>query len=112
MSQLSLYQHYKQQEEHLLTLDDIPYPNDLKFLSLTKINELIQLFISAQDVRQSSKNTYRRTLRQYFSWVDHKGYDLSLVARPQIIEYKTDLLNSGLSAFTVCSYISSAIPCL
>ena len=106
MSQQSQYKYYKQQEEQLLNLDDSPYPTYLELLKLTKINALIQLFISAQDVRQSSKNTYCRTLRQYFSWVDQKGYDLSLVARPQIIEYKINLLNSGLSSLTIASYIS------
>jgi integrase/recombinase XerD len=107
MSQLALYQHYKQQEEQLFILEDSPYPNELEDLKQTRINELIQAFISAQDVRESSKNTYRRTLKQYFSWIDRKGYDLSLVLRHQVIEYKTDLLNSGLSALTVGSYISS-----
>ena len=72
-----------------------------------RINELIQAFIFAQDVRQSSKNTYQRTLKQYFAWINRKKYDLSLVARPQILEFKTDLLNSGLLALTVGSYISS-----
>ena len=77
------------------------------YVSEARINELIQAFILAQDVRQSSKNTYQRTLKQYFAWINRKKYDLSQVARPQILEFKTDLLNSGLSALTVGSYISS-----
>jgi len=107
MNQLSINQLDKHQEEQLLILEDSPYPSDLEITKFMKFIELIQIFISAQDVRESSKNTYRRTLKQYFTWIDHKGYDLSLVARPQIIEYNTDLLNSGMSALTVGSYISS-----
>jgi integrase/recombinase XerC/integrase/recombinase XerD len=75
--------------------------------SSDRMSYLIQAFISAQVVKQSSKSTYHRTLRQYFAWIDHKGYDLTQVARPQIIEYKTDLLDSALSALTVGSYIIS-----
>jgi site-specific recombinase XerD len=71
--------------------------------SSDQMSDFIQAFISAQDVKQSSRNTYHRTLRQYFVWIDHKGYDLTQVARPQIIEYKTGPLNSGLSALTAGS---------
>jgi hypothetical protein len=91
-------------------LIDIEYHPDEMHLSpyssATRIIELIQAYISAQDVRQSSKNTCQRNFKQYFSWIKRKGYDLSQVARQQIPEYKTDLLNSGLSALTVGSYIS------
>jgi integrase/recombinase XerC/integrase/recombinase XerD len=72
-----------------------------------RIEELVDSFIAAQDVRQSSKLLYRRTLKQYFSWVTKKYYLLSQIARPQLIEYKEDLLASGMSSLTVGSYITS-----
>ncbi len=49
--------------------------------SSDQMSDLIKAFISAQDVKQSSKNTYHRTLKQYFVWIDHKGYNLDQVAR-------------------------------
>ena len=61
----------------------------------------------AQDVKQSSKLLYRRTLKQYFNWVESKSYLLSEIARPQLLEYKDELLNSKLSSLTVGSYITS-----
>jgi integrase/recombinase XerC/integrase/recombinase XerD len=72
-----------------------------------RIDELVDSFIEAQDVKQSSKKLYRRTLKQYFNWVTTKDYLLSEIARPQIIEYKEDLLSSGMSSLTVGSYITS-----
>ncbi len=72
-----------------------------------RIEELIDSFIDNQDVRQSSKNVYRRTLQQYLAWVEGKVYLLSQIARPQILEYKEELLNSGKSSLTVGSYITS-----
>lgn len=72
-----------------------------------RIGELTDAFITAQDVKPSSRASYRRSLRQYFAWVDKKGYQLSEIARPQLLEYKEDLLASGLTSLTVASYITS-----
>ena len=72
-----------------------------------RIKELVDSFIDAQDVKPSSKLLYRRTLRQYFSWVERKGYLLSEISRPQLLAYKDELLSSGHSSLTVGSYITS-----
>jgi integrase/recombinase XerC/integrase/recombinase XerD len=80
---------------------------DIATLSPQRIAELVDSFIAAQDVKQSSKLLYRRTLKQYFIWVTKKAYLLSEIARPQLIEYKEELLASGMSSLTVGSYITS-----
>lgn len=72
-----------------------------------RLEELLDSFIEAQDIKPNSKQLYRRTLKQYFNWLSIKGYRLSDVARPQIIEYKEDLLNSGKSSLTTGSYITA-----
>ena len=72
-----------------------------------RIEELVDRFIDDRDVKESSKRLYRRTLKQYFNWVNNKGYLLSEIARPQLIEYKEELLSSGKSSLTVGSYITS-----
>ena len=72
-----------------------------------RLEELVDSFINAQDVKASSKGLYRRTLKQYFNWVERKGYLLSEIARTQLLEYKEDLLGSGMSSLTVGSYITS-----
>lgn len=72
-----------------------------------RVEELIDRFIAEQDVKQSSKNLYRRTLKLYLDWLTEKEYQLSDIARPQVLEYKEELLSSGLSSLTVGSYITS-----
>ncbi len=76
-------------------------------VSTDRVKELVDSFINSQDVKQSSKLLYRRTLKQYFNWVDKKGYLLSEIARPQLLEYKEELLSSNKSSLTVGSYITS-----
>jgi len=80
---------------------------DVTTVSPLRIAELVDSFILSQDVRQNSKDLYRRTLKQYFSWVEKKAYLLSEIARPQVIQYKEDLLSSGMSSLSVGSYINS-----
>jgi integrase/recombinase XerD len=71
------------------------------------VEDLLESFIMAQDVKQSSKNLYKRTLKQFFTWIGGKGYKFSELSRPQILEYKEDLLATGKSSLTVGSYITA-----
>ena len=80
---------------------------DVATVNPQRIEELVDRFIASQDVKESSKLLYRRTLKQYFNWVEDKGYLLSEIARPQLLEYKEELLNSNMSSLTVGSYITS-----
>ena len=72
-----------------------------------RVDLLVDFFIDAQDVKMSSKALYRRTLKQYFNWVAKKGYLLSEISRPQLLQYKDELLTSGMSSLSVGSYITS-----
>ena len=80
---------------------------DVAIVSPQRIEDLVDSFINSQDVKLSSKLLYRRTLKQYFNWVESKSYLLSEIARPQLLEYKEELLNSNMSSLTVGSYITS-----
>lgn len=80
---------------------------DVATVTPQRIEELVDSFIASQDVKESSKLLYRRTLKQYFNWVEDKGYLLSEIARPQLLEYKQELLSSDKSSLTVGSYITS-----
>lgn len=92
---------YKAQDEVVNSSQDIT------LIPTINIQALVDAFINSQDVKLSSKNLYRRTLKQYFNWVETTNYLLNEIARPQLLEYKDYLLNSGLSSLTVGSYITS-----
>ena len=80
---------------------------DVATVGSQRVDELVDSFIASQDVKQSSKLLYKRTLKQYFNWVTKKNYLLSEIARPQLLEYKEELLLSGMSSLIVGSYITS-----
>ena len=79
----------------------------IAILPPTKVEELLNKFIYSLDVKESSRDLYKRTLRLYFSWVDKSGLSLSSVAREEILAYKDNLLASNKSSLSVGSYITS-----
>lgn len=68
---------------------------------------VVASFISSQDVKESSRSLYTRTLTQYFRWLEEtkRINNFLSLTRQDILEYKDSLLSSGLSALTVSSYI-------
>lgn len=83
------------------------HPTTTTPLPPQRLEELVDSFIQAQDVRPNSRELYRRTLKQYLRWVYTKGYLFSEIASPQLYEYKQDLLLSQKSALTIGSYLTS-----
>lgn len=65
--------------------------------------ELIAGFIQAQDVRQNSRESYGKGLKKFLAWLRARG--ITNPDRQTILDYKTDLTASGLSSFSVSSYI-------
>jgi integrase/recombinase XerC/integrase/recombinase XerD len=70
------------------------------------LSQIVENFINSQDVKPSSKALYTRTLKQYFNWITKEDIDLSQVTRIELLQYKQDLLDNGLSPLTVGSYIT------
>lgn len=68
---------------------------------------LVATFVSSQDVKESSRNLYNRTLSQFFKWINETGRTLATLERTDILEYKDHLQESSLSALTIGSYIVS-----
>ena len=68
--------------------------------------EICTRFLLSQDVCPSSKRTYNLSLRQYFAWLDKKGISLIEVTREQLLSYKQELIEKGLSSLTIGSYIT------
>ena len=66
---------------------------------------VVAYFVASQDVKESSRDLYTRTLSQYFMWVEATSRDLSTMTREDVLEYKDHLQEEGLSALTIGSYI-------
>ena len=67
---------------------------------------LIARFVDSQDVKPSSRGNYKRTIRQYFGFIQARGLSLDNIDRADLIAYKENLL-SHLSPRTVASYLVS-----
>jgi len=64
---------------------------------------LISDFIRAQDVRPSSRESYGKGLRKFLKWLQARG--ISNPTRETVLDYKESLKESGLSSFSISSYI-------
>lgn len=73
--------------------------------STTDWRGLVATFVSAQDVKESSRKLYTRTLSQYFNWIEETGRKLAELTLIDVLAYKDYLLEEKLSALTVGSYI-------
>jgi len=67
------------------------------------LEELLSSFIQAQDVRQSSRESYRKGLKKFLAWLRDRR--ITSPDRQTILDYKEDLKKAGLSSFSISSYI-------
>lgn len=78
---------------------------EVRIGTTTNWRGLVATFVSEQDVKESSRQLYNRTLSQFFKWVETTGRELNSMSRVDILEYKDSLQSEGLSALTIGSYI-------
>ena len=64
---------------------------------------IIDRFLLAHDIKPKSKETYRRALRQFFTYLETEG--VTRPTRETLIAYKAYLIDKQLSAYTVSAYI-------
>lgn len=68
---------------------------------------LVATFIASQDVRESSRKLYTRTLSQYFLFLEREGKNLLTLTRQDVLQYKDYLQEQSLSSLTISSYITA-----
>ena len=68
---------------------------------------LVATFVASQDVRESSRRLYTRTLSQYFVWLEETKKSLPTLTRQDVLEYKDYLQEQSLSSLTISSYITA-----
>lgn len=84
--------------------------NPVSSLSIPQsLDACIDRFLQSQDVSSASRETYRRSLQRFTDWlrVTWRIGDLSLFTRLDILSYKEALHDSGVSAYTLSSYLTA-----
>lgn len=62
-------------------------------------------FLAAQDISPKSRETYHRAMRRFFAYL--KDNQVNHIDRQDILNYKHQLQEEGLSAYTVSAYITA-----
>jgi integrase/recombinase XerD len=68
-----------------------------------ELESFIAEFLRAQDVRESSRETYRKGLKRFLTWLQSRG--IMSPTRETLLEYKDALRDAGLSPLSISSYI-------
>ncbi|MBR4305496.1 MAG: tyrosine-type recombinase/integrase [Ruminiclostridium sp.] len=72
-----------------------------------KWEEIVAYFIATQDVKESSRSLYARTLKLFFEWINQQKKGLNSLSRQDILAYKDALFAKGLSSLSVASYLTA-----
>ena len=77
-------------------------------------DELLKEFIDAQDVNENSKRAYRWAMKEFFSWVQKNGLNLSALTKIDVFNYKKHLISDPSDAtgrtrtpLTINAYITA-----
>lgn len=89
------------------SLANIPQTAVAATLRTATTEDVISYYVAQEDVKESSRKLYERTLRLFFEWVDTEGKVLSNLKKTDIVEYKNSLFARGLSSLSVASYLTS-----
>lgn len=83
------------------------YTQDTGVRETSRISELIEAFISEQDVKSSSKETYKMAISRFIEWVTTSNYSMDKLTRVEILLYKDSLILNGLSVLSVSTYLTA-----
>lgn len=80
--------------------EDVPERNPYKGL-----DKLVEEFLAQHAVRKSSRDRYRKSLKQFLNWAS--GKQIQQITRASLLEYRDTLFEEGKSALTVGAYLVS-----
>ena len=66
---------------------------------------VITAFVDSEDIKDSSRQTYRDSIKRFFEWIKDTGRVLNALTAADIISYKKHLIGTQLSELTVMSYL-------
>lgn len=67
--------------------------------------DIIEAFVLSEDIKDSSRRTYRESIKRFFKWMHETGRNLSYMTTADVIAYKKYLIESSISELTVRSYL-------
>lgn len=85
------------------SLSVAPRSDETALATTLDYSVIIDRFLQAHDIKPKSKETYRRSLRQFFNYLSEQG--ITKPTRETLIAYKAHLIEKKLSAYTVSAYI-------
>ncbi len=93
------------QNSSVVLLDPPPKP---QLSRISQFQALIDQFIASQDIAKSSKETYRKALKQFVSWLDEtcRLDHPSQLQREDILAYRDFLKAENRSSYTVSNYLT------
>jgi len=77
------------------------------------LEELVEQFLTSHDVRDTSRGTYRRQLREFTKWLEEESLRLTDIRREQVLDYRGYLekragaSGKGLSSYSVSGYLTA-----
>jgi len=78
-------------------------PEKIETRLTDRAGDLLDRFLLSLDIKQNSKDTYRRGLRQFTIWIEEQG--IQGPTRETILDFKHSLEARGLSALTISGYL-------
>lgn len=85
-------------------MNTLPVISNESEVITNSINNLIERFINALDVKHSSRDTYKKALKAFTGWLSGQG--IHNPVREDILAYKEFLQAQGLSSLTVSVYMA------
>lgn len=76
-------------------------------LSNNGTGNVIDVFLSYQDINHNTPETYRRALRQFFGWVLQTGRQVDTLTRADVLQWRQHLRDRKLSPNTINSYLTA-----
>lgn len=72
--------------------------------SQTNLQDLVEQFINAQDVRDNSKKTYRRNICSFLNFLQEKS--ITLPTEEDVLAYKRHLIDREFSVLTINNHLT------
>lgn len=90
------------QSNEYLIIQNVP-----AVLTSDVLDNVINVFLSFQQINHNTPATYKRALRQFFGWVGQTGRTIANLTRADLLAYIQDMRAREMSPNTINSYLTA-----